>query len=198
MKKTMVLLILLTLLSLPSIAQEEPFKPHWAIGLQGNAELWSGLSFRYVGWDPIYIQLTEVYFKGNDFEDFMMGLGIPVLIFKGKWTQFYVAPTGGVKWSKDTNDVSFPPKDLSPNRILSEETVKKFFWGGGLLFGVETILKERYGFNIEFGQILGRLNTQTECTTLNPNGDGPCQKMLEEFTKTKATLTIGGGFHVFF
>lgn len=187
MKKIMLfLVIMLSCMSfcIPVYAQKGEADENWGIGLQVNYPLLGGISVRYYGLSPVYLQIIGRFIMNGDERDNMLGGGISYAVFEhkssqGEMTRLYFSLVGGERYEKNEEieyiwDEEFGREET---RILAKKT-----YGAGITFGVEfaiPFLGALMGCNAEIGQGYGRVEENSE-------------------TKDTASFILGGGIHFYF
>ncbi len=154
---------------------------HIGIGFQANYPLIGGISIRYYGLSPVYLQLAG-YFHADDYNrDNMLGAGISYAVFEHVGTaitRLYLTLEGGQRYEKDAwKRTAY--SNTGPTRW--DVSMKKTY-GIGIAFGGEFVLPvfgTQIGWNAEIGQGLGR---------------------VEEPAKTKdaSSIILSTGMHVYF
>lgn len=147
MKRTMFCLICIfvgIIFSLSVQAQESNLTKNFGIGLQGATPAFGGVSFRYTGLAPVYLQTVGRFILSDENSDHMLGGGISYAIFEhqGRWniSRLYFTLEGAWQYAKQ--------KDLLTTRLA-----------GGLAFGGEIVFSLGgipLGLNMEVGQGFGR------------------------------------------
>lgn len=158
MKRTISHLICLFIgitLSFPVQAQETDLTKNFGIGLQGATSAFGGLSFRYTGLAPIYLQTVGRFILDDQSSDHMFGGGISYAIFEhqSRWntSRLYFTLEGGWRYKEEP--------------YSGEKFVKSTTLGGGLAFGGELVFSLGgipLGLNVEVGQGFGREKTDAE------------------------------------
>ena len=116
----------------------------YGIGLQGATPTFGGISFRYNGLAPVYLQTVGRFILNGQYSDHMLGAGVSYAIFEhqSRWniSRLHFTLEGGWQEKK-------------------EETVKTTTLGTGLAFGGEIVFSLGgipLGLNVEIGQGFGR------------------------------------------
>ena len=149
MTRTFLLLICIFVgisLSLSVQAQGTDLTKNFGIGLQGATPAFGGVSFRYTGLAPVYLQTVGRFILSDESSDHMLGGGISYAIFEhqGRWniSRLYFTLEGAWQYEKR--------KDLLTTRLA-----------GGIAFGGEIVFSLGgipLGLNMEVGQGFGREN----------------------------------------
>lgn len=155
----LILSILLGLtLSVPIEAQEEvDLTKDFGIGLQGATPAFGGISFRYTGLAPVYLQTVGRFILNDETSDHMFGAGISYAIFQyqTRWTvsRLYFTLEGGWRYNREE------PFER-PGTFLTTTTL-----AGGLAFGGELVFSLGgipLGLNVEVGQGFGRESSDSD------------------------------------
>jgi len=124
-------------------AQETNLTKDFGIGLQGATPTFGGVSFRYTGFAPVYLQTVGRFILIDENSDHMLGAGISYAIFEhqSRWnlSRLYFSLEGAWQYQKQ--------KDFLTTRL-----------GGGLAFGGEIVFSLGgipLGLNVEVGQGFG-------------------------------------------
>ena len=138
------------ILSFSVQAQETELVKDYAIGFHGATPAFGGISFRYCGLAPVYLQTVGRFILLDQESDHMLGAGVSYAIFEKQTrlniARLYFALQGG--W-----------------RYKTEGTLQTTTLGAGLAFGGELVFSFGgipLGLNLEIGQGFGRENTSTE------------------------------------
>ncbi len=168
-------------LSFPAQAEENNLTKDFGIGLQGATSAFGGLSLRYTGLAPIYLQTVGRFILDDENKDHMFGGGISYAIFEheSRWhtSRLYFTLEGGWRYKEELEE-----GPDSREKIVSEEIVKSTTLGGGLAFGGELVFSLGgipLGLNVEVGQGFGRETTDAE-------------------SKGLAGVYVGMGIHAYF
>ena len=131
-------------LSLLAQAQGTDLTKNFGIGLQGATPVFGGISFRYTGLAPVYLQTVGRFILSDENSDHMLGVGISYAIFEhqSRWnlSRLYFTLEGAWQYEKQ--------KDFLTTRL-----------GGGIAFGGELVFSLGgipLGLNVEVGQGFGR------------------------------------------
>lgn len=131
-------------LSFTAQAQNPDLTKNFGIGLQGATSAFGGISFRYTGLAPVYLQTVGRFILSDEDSDHMLGGGISYAIFEhqSRWnlSRLYFTLEGGWRYNKE--------RDLLTTTL-----------GGGLAFGGELVFSLGgipLGLNVEVGQGFGR------------------------------------------
>ena len=123
-------------------AQGPDLTKDFGIGLQGATSAFGGISFRYTGLAPVYLQTVGRFILSEEYSDHMLGGGISYAIFEhqGRWnlSRLYFTLEGGWRYNKE---------DILTTTL-----------GGGLAFGGEIVFSLGgipLGLNVEVGQGFG-------------------------------------------
>ena len=137
-------------LSLSVQAQETDLTKNFGIGLQGATPTFGGISFRYTGLAPVYLQTVGRFILSDENSDHMLGAGISYAIFEhqSRWnlSRLYFTLEGAWQYQKE--------RDFLTTRL-----------GGGIAFGGELVFSLGgipLGLNVEVGQGFGREKTDSE------------------------------------
>ena len=131
-------------LSLSAQAQGTDLTKNFGIGLQGATPVFGGISFRYTGLAPVYLQTVGRFILSDENRDHMLGVGVSYAIFEhqSRWnlSRLYFTLEGTWQYEKQ--------KDFLTTRL-----------GGGIAFGGELVFSLGgipLGLNVEVGQGFGR------------------------------------------
>ena len=137
-------------LSLSVQAQESNLNKNFGIGLQGATPTFGGVSFRYTGLAPVYLQTVGRFILIDENSDHMLGAGISYAIFEhqSRWnlSRLYFTLEGAWQYEKE--------RDFLTTRL-----------GAGVAFGGELVFSLGgipLGLNVEVGQGFGRKKTDSE------------------------------------
>ena len=140
--------------SLSVYAQKADLTKNFGIGLQGATPAFGGLSFRYNGLAPVYLQTVGRFVINDQDSDHMLGAGISYAIFEYQSSlsiaRLYFTLEGG--WRYET-----------------EEEGLTTTLGGGLAFGSELVFSLGgipFGLNARIGQGFGREKAELESRKL--------------------------------
>ena len=135
-------------------AQGTDLTKNFGIGLQGATPTFGGISFRYTGLAPVYLQTVGRFILSDQDSDHMLGAGISYAIFEhqSRWniSRLYFTLEGAWQYQKE--------RDLLTTRL-----------GGGLAFGGELVFSLGgipLGLNVEVGQGFSREKSDFESTGL--------------------------------
>ncbi len=175
MKRSIFCLICLffaTIISFQVQAQEPELNKDFGIGIQGATPEFGGISLRYTGFAPVYLQTVGRFTLGDERSDHVFGAGISYAIFEhdSRWnvSRLYFALQGGWHYEKEPE--------------LEPEIFESTMLGGGIAFGGEIIFSLGgipLGLNAEVGQGLGRKRENSQ-------------------SKNQAGVYIGAGIHAYF
>ena len=133
----------LVLASGPTFARADLSK-NFGIGLQGATPEFGGISFRYTGLAPVYLQTVGRFILSDQDSDHMLGAGVSYAIFEhqSKWnlSRLYFTLEGGWQYKEEQN------------RLTTT-------LGAGLAFGGELVFSLGgipLGLNVGIGQGFGR------------------------------------------
>ncbi|MCY3742261.1 MAG: hypothetical protein OXH00_14695 [Candidatus Poribacteria bacterium] len=136
-------------LSFSAQAQGTDLTKNFGIGLQGATPTFGGISFRYTGLAPVYLQTVGRFILSDQDSDHMLGAGISYAIFEhqSRWniSRLYFTLEGAWQYEKR--------KDLLTTRL-----------GGGIAFGGELVFSLGgipLGLNVEVGQGFGTEETDS-------------------------------------
>ncbi len=165
-------------LSFATQVQAADFTKSFGIGIQGATPAFGGISFRYTGLAPVYLQTVGRFILKDQNNDHMLGAGISYAIFEhqSKWNiaRLYFTLEGAWHYEKRTGDP-----------ISQYETHKNSLTtrlGGGIAFGGELVFSLGgipLGLNVEVGQGFGREKTEFQ-------------------SKGLAGVYVGSGIHAYF
>lgn len=153
-------------------AQTTELTKNFGIGSQGATPAFGGISFKYNGLAPIYLQTVGRFIRIDEYTDHMLGIGASYAIYEhsGKWNQarLYFTLEGGWRYHKgmDEND------DIIETTTLAAG----ISFGGELIFSLGGI---PLGLNLGIGQGFGREYISSE-------------------TKGVAGVYVGAGIHAYF
>lgn len=153
-------------------AQQANLTKNFGIGSQGATPAFGGVSFRYNGLAPVYLQAVGRFILNDQIADHMFGAGVSYAIFEhqGKWNQarLYFTLEGGWRYNKDVD--------------TQEEIVETTTLAAGLAFGGELVFSLGgipLGLNLSIGQGIGRDITDSQSEGL-------------------AGVYVGAGIHAYF
>ena len=136
-------------------AQGPDLTKNFGIGLQGATPTFGGISFRYTGLAPVYLQTVGRFVLTDQEADHMFGAGVSYAIFEhqSRWNiaRLYFTLEGAWRYNKD--------------EYTYQETFKSTTFGGGIAFGGELVFSLGgipLGLNVEVGQGFGREETTFE------------------------------------
>ena len=164
----LICILSVVIFSFSAQAQENGLDKSVGIGLQGATPEFGGISVRYNGLAPVYLQTVGRFILTDQDEDHMLGAGVSYAIFehRSSWTigRLYFNLEGAWRYRKE--------------RELPQTTTL----GAGIAFGGELIFPFGgipIGLNVEVGQGFGREETNAESNGL-------------------AGVYIGSGIHAYF
>ena len=106
-------------------AQEPDLTKNFGIGLQGATSEFGGVSFRYTGLAPIYLQTVGRFILNDQNSDHMLGGGVSYAIFEhqGRWhrSRLYFTLEGGWRYKKE-------PEFTWRNRQIYDVRRRTRFW----------------------------------------------------------------------
>lgn len=144
----------------------------FGIGAHGATPSFGGISLRYNGLAPVYLQAVGRFYLDDENTDHMLGAGISYAIYeyKGKWNhaRLYFSLEGGWRFYKDKNYL--------------EEMIEATTLAGGISFGGELVFPLGgipLGVNMSIGQGVGGENSNS-------------------VYKNLAGVYIGAGIHAYF
>lgn len=168
----LVCVLLSVTFSFPVQAKKTDLTKNFGIGLQGATPTFGGISFRYNGLAPVYLQTVGRFILNGQYSDHMLGAGVSYAIFEhqSRWNlaRLHFTLEGGWQEKKEED--------------LREETVKTTTLATGLAFGGELVFSLGgipLGLNVEIGQGFGREKTGSQ-------------------SKGLAGVYAGGGIHAYF
>ncbi len=153
-------------------AQSTELTKSFGIGSQGATPAFGGISFKYNGLAPVYLQAVGRFILIEDYSDHMLGCGVSYAIYEhiGQWNQarLYFSLEGGWRFHKETDD---------DNNIFENTTLAAgISFGGELVFSLGGI---PLGLNLGIGQGFGREYNGSE-------------------SKGVAGVYVGAGIHAYF
>ncbi len=164
-------------------SQRTDFTKNFGIGFQGATPAFGGISFRYTGLAPIYLQTVGRFILNNQDSDHMLGAGVSYAIFQHEnrfgISRLYFTLQGGWR-DKRQEEYYFQKEDDFHKEI--QTTTQTTTLGAGLAFGGELVVSLMgipLGLNMEIGQGVGR---ETEGSQ----------------SKGIAGIYVGGGVHAYF
>lgn len=141
---------LVTTLSFSAQAQTTNLNKNFGIGLQGATPEFGGVSFRYTGLAPVYLQTVGRFILNDKDSDHMIGVGASYAIFEhqGKWniSRLYFSLEGASQYKKKQD-------------ILTTTLGVGIAFGGELVFSLGGI---PLGLNVEVGQGFGREDSDSK------------------------------------
>ncbi len=165
----LICILLSVIFSFPVQAKKTDLTKNFGIGLQGATPTFGGISFRYNGLAPVYLQTVGRFILNGQDSDHMLGAGVSYAIFEhqSRWNlaRLHFTLEGG--WQQKEE---------------GQETVKTTTLATGLAFGGELVFSLGgipLGLNVEIGQGFGR----------EKNGSQ---------SKGLAGVYAGGGIHAYF
>ena len=169
--------------SVSTQAQAADLTRNFGIGLQGATPVYGlvqeqsepiigGISFRYNGLAPVYLQTVGRFIINDQDSDHILGAGVSYAIFEhqSKWSiaRLYFTLEGGWRYQNEQE--------------LGREIVKATILGGGLAFGGELVFPIwgiPLGLSVKIGQGFGREKTSSQ-------------------SKDRAGVYVGTGIHAYF
>ena len=192
--------LLTALIILPATAETGEYK--WGIGIQGNYPLWGGLSIKYLGFHPIdLLVIGRIYLNKSENDSSFVG-AVSCSLLETKYSRTYIMIGGGGRSKRqDWQDWRYYPKRVIPPDEYTEPIVLKrsersLTLGVGIMFGNEFILFSRYGFNLEFGQGIGRVHEKVEYP--DPKASELTDLDRRDEAWFQSSFVFGFGFHVYF
>ena len=159
-------------------AQAADLTKNFGIGLQGASPVFGGLSFRYTGLAPVYLQTVGRFILNDQNSDHMLAAGVSYAIFEhqSRWNiaRLYFTLEGAWQYEKWTEDSTIQYE--RPRNDLTTRLGAGIAFGGELVFSLGGI---PLGLNVEVGQGFGREETDFE-------------------SKGLAGVYIGSGIHAYF
>ena len=135
-------------------AQGTDLTKNFGIGLQGTTPEFGGISFRYTGFAPVYLQTVGRFILGDEKNDHMLGAGVSYAIFEhqSRWNiaRLYFTLEGGWQYEKE-------------QELLTTTLAGGLAFGGELVFSLGGI---PLGLNVEVGQGFGREKTDSQSKNL--------------------------------
>ena len=180
---TLICIFLGAIFSFSAQAQATDLTKSFGIGLQGATPVYAllnqqpqpvigGISFRYNGLAPVYLQTVGRFIINDQDSDHILGAGVSYAIFEhqSKWSiaRLYFTLEGGWRYQKEQE--------------LGREIVKATTLGGGLAFGGELVFPIwgiPLGLSVKIGQGFGREKTSSQ-------------------SKDRAGVYVGTGIHAYF
>ncbi len=165
-------------------AQETNLTKNFGIGLQGATPEFGGVSFRYTGFSPVYLQTVGRFILSDENSDHMLGAGISYAIFEhqSRWnlSRLYFTLEGAWRYERGLDYISPKPEITTQQEKTREYTTTTL--GGGIAFGGELVFSLGgipLGLNVEVGQGFGREKIDSE-------------------SKGIAGVYVGMGIHAYF
>lgn len=153
-------------------AQESNLTKNFGIGSQGATPAFGGMSFRYNGLAPVYLQTVGRFILNDQDGDHMLGAGISYAIFehRGKWNEarLYFTLEGGWRYKTEM--------DIEKEIVNTTTLAAGVAFGGELVFSLGGI---PLGLNISIGQGIGRESDSSQ-------------------SKGIAGVYVGAGIHAYF
>lgn len=153
-------------------AQQTNLTKNFGIGSQGATPAFGGVSFRYNGLAPVYLQTVGRFILDDENADHMLGGGVSYAIFehRGKWNEarLYFTLEGGWRYHKEMD--------------TQKEIVETTTLAAGLAFGGELVFSLGgipLGLNLSIGQGIGRDITPSQSMGI-------------------AGVYVGAGIHAYF
>ena len=174
----------ITLISFSAQAQGTDLTKNFGIGLQGATPAFGGISLRYTGLAPVYLQTVGRFIIMDENSDHMFGAGISYAIFEhqSRWnlSRLYFTLEGAWRYERRM-DYATPESEISTQGEKMRDYTTTTL-GGGIAFGGELVFSLGgipLGLNLEVGQGFGREKTDSN-------------------TKGLAGVYIGTGIHAYF
>ena len=165
-------------------AQESNLTKDFGIGLQGATPEFGGVSFRYTGFAPVYLQTVGRFILTDENSDHMLGAGISYAIFEhqSRWnlSRLYFTLEGAWRYEKGMDYIS-PESEITAQHEKTRDYTTTTL-GGGIAFGGELVFSLGgipLGLNVEVGQGFGSEKTDSE-------------------SKGIAGVYVGMGIHAYF
>ena len=187
MKRTIFWLICIFVgmtLSFSVQAQESNLTKDFGIGLQGATPEFGGVSFRYTGLAPVYLQTVGRFILTDENSDHMLAAGISYAIFEhqSRWnlSRLYFTLEGAWRYESGMDAITPESEISTPGEKTRDYTTTTL--GGGIAFGGELVFSLGgipLGLNVEVGQGFGREETNSE-------------------SKGLAGVYVGMGIHAYF
>ncbi len=153
-------------------AQEANLTKNFGIGSQGATPAFGGMSFRYNGLAPVYLQTVGRFILNDQDGDHMLGAGVSYAIFehRGKWNEarLYFTLEGGWRYKTEM--------DIEKEIVNTTTLAAGVAFGGELVFSLGGI---PLGLNISIGQGIGRESDSSQ-------------------SKGIAGVYVGAGIHAYF
>jgi len=131
-------------------AREPDLTKSFGIGLQGATPAFGGMSFRYTGLAPVYLQTVGRFVLNDRDSDHMLGAGVSYAIFEhqSRWNiaRLYFTLEGG--WQYKTE-----------REFLTTTLAGGLAFGGELVFSLGGI---PLGLNVGIGQGFGTENAESQ------------------------------------
>lgn len=135
-------------------ARETDLTKNFGIGLQGATPTFGGISFRYSGLAPVYLQTVGRFIVNDQNSDHMLGTSISYAIFEHQnrlnIARLYFAVEGGWRFNKD--------ESLDTTTLAAG-----LAFGGELVFSLGGI---PLGLNAQIGQGFGREKSDSQTKDL--------------------------------
>ena len=165
-------------------AQESNLTKDFGIGLQGATPEFGGVSFRYTGLAPVYLQTVGRFILSDQNSDHMLGAGVSYAIFEhqSRWnlSRLYFTLEGAWRYERKMDSV-IPKSEITTQHGKTRDYTTTIL-GGGIAFGGELVFSLGgipLGLNVEVGQGFGREKTDSE-------------------SKGLAGVYVGMGIHAYF
>ena len=159
--------------SFPAQAKKIDLTKSYGIGLQGATPTFGGISFRYNGLAPVYLQTVGRFILNGQYSDHMLGAGVSYAIFEhqSRWNiaRLYFTLR---RWLAIRKKRRISVKRLSKRRRWQLDSA----FGGEIVFSLGGI---PLGLNVEIGQGFGRKKNGSQ-------------------SKGLAGVYAGGGIHAYF
>ena len=148
-------------------AQESNLTKDFGIGLQGATPEFGGVSFRYTGLAPVYLQTVGRFILTDENSDHMLGAGISYAIFEhqSRWNlaRLYFTLEGVWRYERGMDSIIPKAGIITQSEKTRDYTTTTL--GGGIAFGGELVFSLGgipLGLNVEVGQGFGREKTDSE------------------------------------
>ena len=157
---------------------------NFGIGLQGATPEFGGVSFRYTGLAPVYLQTVGRFILSDQNSDHMLGAGVSYAIFehRSRWhlSRLYFTLEGAWRYERRMDSIT-PESEITTQHEKTRDYTTTTL-GGGIAFGGELVFSLGgipLGLNVEVGQGFGREKIDSE-------------------SKGLAGVYVGMGIHAYF
>ena len=175
---TLCLILIISMFLNSSVqAQSTELSKNFGIGAQGATPAFGGISFKYNGLAPVYLQAVGRFILIDTYSDHMLGAGVSYAIYEhvGKWNRarLYFSLEAGWRYHERIDD----DNDLIENDLIETTTLATgISFGGELVFSFGGI---PLGLNLGIGQGFGR-------------------EYIGSAFKGLAGVYVGAGLHAYF